>query len=339
MGLFGKKRNKFKIQSLKFKVVLGGLCTLILYSCSNEPQPETKVTEHPKEVIHKIPTPDFNADSAYLFTKQQVDFGPRVPGTVAHAKCADYLVNKLRAYKLDVMIQSGVVQTFDAKQFKLKNIIASYKPELANRILLCAHWDARPFADSDTKDKDKPIDAANDGAAGVALLIEIGRHLNEANPNIGVDIILFDLEDYGNNGSMESWCLGSQYWSRNLHKQGYTAKYGILLDMIGAANATFPKEAHSVELASAAVDKVWNTAANLGYSNYFIDDNISFVGIDDHIWVNKAGVPCIDIIQYDKSNESFGKYHHTHDDNMSIIDKNTLKAVGQTLLEVIFAEK
>lgn len=337
MVLFGSRRTKcFVNYGLQLVVPL----LLLLISCTNEPSPvENKIAEQSsKKSINKIPTPDFNSDSAYYFTQQQVDFGPRVPGSLAHEKCAEYLTNKLKSYKLDVMVQSGVVQTFDSKQFKLKNIIAAYKPELSNRILLCAHWDARPFADSDTKDMDKPIDAANDGAAGVAVLLEICRHLTESNLNVGVDIVLFDLEDYGDNGNMESWCLGSQYWSQNPHRPGYTAKFGILLDMIGAANATFPKEAHSVELAASVVDKVWNAASNLGYSDYFIDETISFVGIDDHIWVNKTGIPCIDIIHYDKANEGFGKYHHTHDDNMSIIDKSTLKAVGQTLLEVIYNE-
>lgn len=336
MGLFGRRSNRLSVIGYRLSV---GVPLAFLCSCSTEPRPEIKTVEPPPVSVNRIPTPEFNSDSAYLFTKQQVDFGPRVPGTTAHAKCADYLVSKLKSYKLDVMIQSGVVQTFDQKQFRLKNIIAGYKPELNDRILLCAHWDARPFADSGTKDRDKPIDAANDGAAGVGVLMEIARQLSSVNPGIGVDIILFDLEDYGNSGSQESWCLGSQYWSRNLHKPGYSARFGILLDMVGAANAMFPKEANSVEFALMAVNKVWSTAANLGYSNYFIDETISFVGIDDHIWVNKAGIPCIDIIQYDKTVGGFGKYHHTHDDNMSIIDRNTLKAVGQTLLEVIFSEK
>lgn len=335
MGLLLKMKNK---SSIIFVGISVHLLLILCGSCSDEPVSNTKIVEAPVKFIRKTPAPNFNSDSAYLFIEQQVDFGPRVPGTTAHAKCAEFLVKKLQSYNLEVMIQTGVVQTFDSKQFKLKNIIASYKSELGNRILLSSHWDARPFADADTHDKDKPIDGANDGASGVGVLIELARLINISNPLIGVDIILFDLEDYGNNGSMESWCLGSQHWSRNPHKPSYTAKYGILLDMVGAPNATFPKEAHSVAFASSIVDKVWNTAANIGYSNYFIDETISFVGIDDHIWINKAGIPCIDIIHYDKTTGGFGKYHHTHDDNMKSIDKATLKAVGQTLLEVIFNE-
>jgi Zn-dependent M28 family amino/carboxypeptidase len=241
---------------------------------------------------------------------------------------------------MNVIIQKGTIQTFDKKQFSLKNIIASYKPELQSRIMICSHWDTRPWADSDAKDPDKPFDSANDGPSGVGIGMEIARQINLKNPSVGVDIILFDLEDYGESGGDENtWCLGSQYWAQNLHVPNYTANFGVLLDMVGGPNAIFPKEGNSVELASAAVDKVWKTGNDIGYGNYFSSQTKSFVGIDDHIWVNKAGVPCIDIIEYNQATGGFGDYHHKHSDNMSMIDKNTLKAVGQTLLEVIYSEK
>ena len=269
--------------------------------------------------------------------KAQVDFGPRVPGTKAHAKCADYLVAKLKAVGFEVTVQSGTIQTFDKKQFTLKNIIASSNPEVQSRILISSHWDTRPWADEDTKDKDKPFDGANDGASGVGVALEIARQISFSKPNVGVDIILFDLEDYGTRGDNNSWCLGSQYWANNLHKPNYFANYGILLDMVGGPNAIFPKEKNSVDLASNAVDKVWKAANGIGYGNYFLSQTRDFVGVDDHIFVNKGGVPCIDIIEYNQTSGGFGDYHHTHQDNMSVIDKNTLKAVGQTLLEVIYS--
>ncbi|MCE9540698.1 MAG: M28 family peptidase [Bacteroidetes bacterium] len=301
---------------------------------------ETKETVETKTVdVKKITAPDFNADSAYAYIKTQVDFGPRVPGTASHAKCADFLVAKLKSYGLETIVQRGTVQTFDKKQFTLKNIIASFKPEAQSRILICSHWDTRPFADSDIKDKDKPIDGANDGASGVGVALEIARQVSSIQPNIGIDIILFDIEDYGTSGNNESWCLGSQFWAKNLHKTNYYANFGVLLDMVGGPNAIFPKESNSVELASAAVDKVWKAASNIGYGNYFLSQTKEFVGVDDHIYVNQAGIPCIDIIEYNQATGGFGDYHHTHKDNMSLIDKNTLKAVGQTLLEVIYNEK
>lgn len=321
----------------KFQLIIFVSIIVFITSCGNEPKETVTV---PKVEVKRIPAPDFNSDSAYSYVKAQVDFGPRIPGSSAHAKCADYLAAKLKSVGMSVIIQKGTVQTFDKKQFSLKNIIASYKPELQSRIMICSHWDTRPWADSDTKDPDKPFDSANDGPSGVGIGMEIARQINLKNPNIGVDIILFDLEDYGESGGDENtWCLGSQYWSKNLHVPNYTANFGVLLDMVGGANAIFPKESNSVELASAAVNKVWKTANDIGYGNYFSSQIKSFVGIDDHIWVNKAGVPCIDIIEYNQATGGFGDYHHKHSDNMSIIDKTTLKAVGQTLLEVIYSEK
>ncbi|MDO9186209.1 MAG: M28 family peptidase [Bacteroidia bacterium] len=331
------------VQSGRFKnkiLLLFFVTTLFfLASCRNETEQTTETVDIKNVGVKKVTAPDFNADSAYAYIKAQVDFGPRVPGTSSHAKCADYLVSKLKSYGLETIVQRGTVQTFDKKQFTLKNIIATFKPEAQSRILICSHWDTRPFADSDTKDKDKPIDGANDGASGVGVALEIARQISTIQPNIGIDIIFFDLEDYGTSGDNESWCLGSQFWAKNLHKTNYYANFGVLLDMVGGPNAIFPKESKSVEYASAAVDKVWKAASNIGYGNYFLSQTKEFVGVDDHIYVNQAGIPCIDIIEYNQATGGFGDYHHTHKDNISLIDKNTLKAVGQTLLEVIYNEK
>lgn len=321
----------------RFKIALI-ICAFFVASCGGDKKP-AESTVNSEKSAPRVPVPDFNADSAYAYVKAQVDFGPRVPGTKVHAACADYLVKKLKAAGFEVMVQNGTVQTFDKKQFTLKNIIASYKPEVQSRVLIASHWDTRPWADNDDTNKDKPFDGANDGASGVGVALEIARHLNTSPSNVGVDIILFDLEDYGTSGDENSWCLGSQYWAQHLHKPNYFANFGVLLDMVGGPNAIFPKEQNSVDFASAVVDKVWKTAGELGYGNYFVPQTKSFVGVDDHIFVNRAGIPCIDIIEYNQVKGGFGDYHHTHDDNMSVIDKNTLKAVGQTLMEVIYNEK
>ncbi len=333
MALLGLLKNKI------YPAIVGCIVFAFLISCNNKKTENTDYTTVSVVETKKVPTPVFNADSAYSYVKAQVDFGPRVPGTKAHAKCADYLVAKLKSYGLEVMVQEATIQTFDKKQFVLKNIIASFKPDLQKRIMICSHWDVRPWADEDTKNRDKPFDSANDGASGVGVALEIARQINLLNPTIGVDIIYFDLEDYGQaGGESNTWCLGSQYWSKNVHKTGYYADFGILLDMVGAPNALFPKEQNSLDFAKVAVDKVWKAAENSGYGNYFINQSENFVGVDDHIYVNDAGIPCIDIIEFNPTSRGFGSYHHTHEDNMSIIDKNTLKAVGQTLLEVIYSE-
>jgi glutaminyl-peptide cyclotransferase len=315
--------------------------SLLAISCQNGTKEQTTATVQQQPAAKKVTAPLFNADSAYSFVQAQVDFGPRIPGTPAHSKCADYLTAKLRSYGFEVILQKGTVQTYDEKKFSLKNIIASYKPELKNRILICSHWDTRPWADEDEKDGNKPFDGANDGASGVGTALELARQIQLLPPAIGVDIIFFDLEDYGETGGDDesTWCLGSQYWAKNLHKPDYYASFGILLDMVGGVHAVFPKEEQSVSNASAAVDKIWKAANDIGYASYFSPQTRSYVGTDDHVYVNQAGIPCVDIIPYDEQTKGFGDYHHTHKDNMSIIDKTTLKAVGQTLLEVLYNEK
>lgn len=333
MALTGRSANKLTF-------IISSVASLFIVSCSNEPAPPKNETVPKAPEVTKIQAPEFNPDSAYAYVKAQVDFGPRVPGSSAHAKCAAYLSAKLKSYGFDVIIPTGqTVKTYDGKQFSLKNIIASFKPELQSRIMICSHWDTRPITESDTKDKDKPGDGANDGASGVGVGIEIARQVSKLNPNIGVDIIYFDLEDYGDNGDDESWCLGSKYWATHLHKSDYVANFGVLLDMVGAPDAVFVKEGYSVDHAGAAVDKVWKAANEIGYGNYFLPQTVRFVGADDHVPVNElAHIPCIDIIEYNQATGGFADYHHTHKDNMSMIDTKTLKAVGQTLLEVIYSE-
>lgn len=317
---------------------------LFLYAC-NQSVEEVKEKKEESKAISKTPTPDFSADSAYEFVKQQVELGPRTPGSIAHSQCAALLVEKLKSYRGEVIVQNGTVKTFDGKQFELKNIIASFSPGLSQRVLLCAHWDTRPFADRDIKDKEMPIDGANDGASGVGVLLEVARNLSTANPAIGVDIIFFDIEDYGQMQDTKfpeqenTWCLGSQYWGQHLHKPGYYANFGILLDMVGAKNAVFPMEGTSMYYAPTIVNKVWETAGRLGYSNYFVYDKTGMT-TDDHTYVSSiTAIPTIDIVHFDPKTSDYGFFHHRHSDTMENIDRATLKAVGQTVLEVIYSEK
>ncbi len=285
------------------------------------------------------PAPQFNADSAFLYIKEQVDFGPRVPGTSPHARCASYLVEKLRSFGWETQVQTGLATLQDKRRINLKNIIASYKPENKNRILLMAHWDTRSRADRDSVNKDQPIDGADDGGSGVGVLLEIARQFSLSKIDLGLDILFFDAEDDGDYGTADSWCLGSQYWSKNPHQPGYTAQFGILLDMVGSKNATFPREGLSRTVASSVVNKIWNKASYLGYSNYFILKDGGAI-TDDHVYViNNAKIPSVDIVNMNTETGDFGHYHHRHSDNMSVIDTNTLKAVGQTVLEVLWEEQ
>lgn len=292
-------------------------------------------------------SPVFNADSAYTFVAKQVDFGFRIPNSVEHKQCGDYLADQLKNFGAEVYEQKMTVTTFDKTKLNARNIIGSFGPQKQDRILLFAHWDTRPFADNDpnSSNHNTPVLGANDGASGVGVLLEIARNIQAKEPNLGVDIIFFDAEDYGPGANHDApegdwWCLGSQYWAATPHKAGYTARFGILLDMVGAPNAKFYKEYFSNKYAGNIVGKIWGTANLLGYESYFVNQMGGAI-TDDHIPVNEVRkIPSVDIIQHDPSTDSnFGAYWHTVNDDMSAISKETLKAVGQTVLEVIYKEE
>ncbi len=335
MALIGRTKNKVR------EVLPGCLSfLLVLFGCGDQPKQETNTTTTESPVT-AVKVPVFQGDSAYRFVARQVSFGPRVPNSAAHAACGDYLVKTLKQYGARVQEQTFDQKAHDGKVLKLRNIIAQYNPEAANRILLAAHWDTRQKADKDERDPNTPADGANDGGSGVGVLLEIARLLSNKNnnPALGVDIILFDGEDYGNADSDTTWCYGSQYWSKNKVPANYTANFGILLDMVGAKGAKFAMEGFSKQYALDVVNNVWKTANQLGFSDYFVYADNGGIN-DDHVYMNAAGIRSIDIIEYDPGSPdgTFGKYHHRHSDNMDIIDKNTLKAVGQTLLQVIFRQ-
>jgi|TARA_B110000881_G_C18538931_1_gene497362 glutaminyl-peptide cyclotransferase len=315
---------------------------ILLASCSNDKKTNVSRGENIKT---KISIPNFNSDSSYYFVKKQVDFGPRVISTKAWDECSKYLVDKLNSYNAFVKVQEAPIKTYDGKEHVLRNIIASFSVEKNNRIALFAHWDSRHIADHDSVNTKQPILGANDGGSGVGVLLEIARNLNNQNPNIGVDIILFDAEDYGQPENSqypimnESWCLGSQYWSKNPHIKNYYAKYGILLDMVGGENARFRYESTSAYYASDILKKVWDMAHKIGYSDYFIFKSSPQI-MDDHYYVNTLmAIPTIDIIEFDPSTKTnFNEHWHTHADNMNNVNRKTLKAVGQTVLNVIYSE-
>ncbi|WP_352423525.1 M28 family peptidase [Proteiniphilum sp.] len=298
--------------------------------------------------VYRQISPEFNADSAYAFVEKQVNLGPRIPGSDAHKACGDYLVAKLTGFGALVTEQKADITHYDGKNLSIRNIIGSFYPEKEKRILLYAHWDTRPFADEepDPGRQQQPIAGADDGASGVGTLLEIARNLPQYPLEVGVDIIFFDLEDWGQPSfetdwvQGEWWCLGSQYWSEQPHVENYKADYGILLDMVGAANASFLKEGYSTQYASNILEKVWNTAVKLGYGNYFLSKSGGYI-TDDHLPVNKHHrAPSINIINLKTDTQTgFAPHWHTHRDDMRNIDRSTLRVVGQTVMEVIYSEK
>lgn len=322
-------------------VFLSGL----LLSCGGRKE---KIEE--EKPARTVNVPVFSGDSAYRFTERQVRFGPRIPNTPAHKTAGAYFISKFKEYGATVIVQEFEASTFDGQRLLLRNIIASYFPEKQKRILIAAHWDTRPFADKDKQKPNAKFEGANDGASGVAVLLEIARQLGENTPpGVGVDLILFDGEDWGEKenstkritppaGWESWWCLGSQYWARNKHKRNYSAYYGILLDMVGAKDSHFFQEGYSAEYAPKIVEKVWNTASRLGHSSIFVRQKEASI-TDDHLYINEiAKIPMINITHFDPGLGYFGDYHHTQKDNMTLISKETLSVVGNVVMNVIYYE-
>jgi len=319
------------------KFLIIAILGCFLSACQSDQPIINKEKEKPK-----VESPKFNADNAFKNIEMQLSFGPRVPGTKGHDSCASWLETQFRSFGAEVIIQKTELQGA-SKSYKIKNIIAVYNPTATQRVLLCAHWDSREIADQDTERKNEPIPGADDGGSGVGVLLEIARILNENKlKNLGVDIVLFDAEDQGvsgGNGKRDSWCLGAQHWSKNPHVPNYKANFGILLDMVGARNARFPREGLSIKHASFFVDRIWKTAWALGYSDFFLNTEEGQI-VDDHLYINEIRrIPTVDIIHLSPDSQTgFGAHWHTHKDNIDIIGKNTLLAVGQTLVQVLYEE-
>lgn len=324
------------------KISFSLLFVLLLFistGCKNDKTPSSTNTTAEQPVSLDIPR--FNRDSAYAYIEKQVSFGPRVPGSEAHQECKEWMAEKLRAFGAQVSEQDFEATAYTGERLSGTNIFAQINPQSTQRILLGAHWDSRPFADSPLSQerKDEPILGADDGASGVGVLLELARLLaKDTSLDIGIDIVLFDLEDYGQSQG-DGWALGSQYWSANLPYGKNKPEYGILLDMVGSKAARFAKEVYSMQYAPNVVEKVWQLAGYMGYSNYFVNQRGGQI-TDDHYYVNTiAKIPMIDIInQKTNTPTGFGAHWHTHDDDMDVIDKATIRAVGKLLMEVIYRE-
>jgi len=316
-------------------LIVGILSIMLIVGCKSDP---AKAPAKPRVQI-----PAFNKDAAFAFVEKQCAFGPRVPGTAAHKECKEWMISEFQSMGAKVHSQDFTSTLYTGEQVPGSNIIAQFNPEKQRRIFLSAHWDSRRVGENDKDEakKSMPIDGADDGASGVGVIMQIAKTIQENPIDLGVDVVLFDVEDQGQRESQEreSWCLGSQYWAKNLYPSSYKPEYGILLDMVGAKNPRFAKDQVSRRYAPKVQEKIWNLAKNMGYSDKFVDElggNLT----DDHYFVNViAGIPMIDIINQVKgSSHGFGPHWHTHDDNINIIDKNSLRVVGQVVLATLYKE-
>lgn len=339
------------------------LLTLALFSaCNNSNKQNVTSTENPS--AYERVSPDFSGDSAFAYVAEQCKFGPRTMNSEAHEQCAEWIIKKFRSFGCNVTDQHCNSKLYDGTPVKMRNIIASFNTEAPTRILICSHWDSRPWADNDDNDANHhtAIDGANDGASGVGVMMELARLLQPAtnnndsietisgffatHPNIGIDFACWDAEDCGvpqfdNDYEGEhdkTWCLGSAYWAEHTHREGYHASCAILLDMVGGEGTVFRREGYSVRYAQNLTDRVWSMASMLGYGNIFLNEDGGYV-TDDHLQVMRAGIACIDIIGNDAKKGGFPSTWHTVNDNIHNISPKTLTAVGQTLLELIWLMK
>lgn len=317
--------------------------TLLTVNCTRKGVKQQPV-ETPATDYSQVATPDFNADSAYRYVVDQLAFGFRHPGTKGHDRCADYLASTMRRWCDTVIVQKFTTTLWDGQKVDGKNIIASLGPERDRRILLAAHWDSRQWADHDldTNQWRKPLLGANDGASGVAVLMEMARVMSAMPPDVGVDFIFFDVEDQGiadwaGRYEDNTWCKGSQHWAKNPHRMFYQAEYGILYDMVGTDAPRFTKEEISMNFAQGLMNRLWNCAASLGYAGIFVDE-ISSAILDDHLYVNQIlRVPTIDIVQ-NSPNTSFYQHWHTTGDNLDAVNPSTLEVVANVSLKVIYSD-
>ena len=335
-----------QIRNLKYLLLA---CTLLLAGCGLSAK--RSVSESGQSSVSAGGL-SFSGDSAYAYVAGQVAFGPRVPGTDAHHDCVQYIGRTLERFGATVEIQTGEVMRYDGEWQHVANICAHLPADSAYQgektVLLCAHYDSRPWADQeeDYSHRMSPIPGANDGASGVGVLMEVARQWqNLSERKRPVEIVLFDCEDMGTpqfyTGKQRehTWCLGAQLWARTIvesRESKAVYAFGILLDMVGDPNASFPREYYSEQYAGKYVEKIWRTAEQLGYAHRFVSTR-SYPITDDHYYVNTiAKIPCVDIIHYVPGSETgFAWWWHTHSDDMRNVNPGTLQEVGKVLMSVI----
>jgi Zn-dependent M28 family amino/carboxypeptidase len=287
-------------------------------------------------VVPVAHVPAFDGDRAYDLLKRQVEFGPRNPGSAGHTACLNYLASTLRGLGADVRLQEFETVGYDQERLRLANVVAAFRPEATTRVLLCAHWDTRPRAehDEDKSRRNDPIPGANDGASGVAVLLEIGRLLSENPPPVGVDLVLFDGEDYGKEGDLHHYLLGSRHFA-DTKPPDYLPRFGILLDMVGDTFLDLPREKSSMTYAPDVVELVWSTAQALGVTQ-FVQEAGEEV-FDDHVPLNRAGIKTIDIIDFNYPDPT-NRYWHTHQDTPDHCSPSSLQAVGSVVTHVVYTQ-
>ena len=273
---------------------------------------------------------EFDGAAALEAVRAQVAFGPRVPGTEAHARAADWLEGELRRRADTMIVQRWTHTTAGGRTLPMRNILARFRPDEGRRVLYLAHWDSRPVADSDPDPSKRgvPVPGANDGGTGVAILLGVAEAMARRAPGVGVDLLLVDGEDYGDFASDTDVLIGSRYFAERLPDPGYAPLFGVLWDMVGDEEPVFKQEAYSVRGAPEVVQRVWSTAQRLGHGAVF--SNTTVLGItDDHVPLLAKGLRVIDVIDLDFP------WHHTVADTPDKVSQRTLQIVGDVAIALI----
>ena len=282
--------------------------------------------------------PEFNSQSAFKELVKQCQFGPRNPGSVGHQNALAYFNDFFRKTADTTFVQEFQdVMPRTRKEVKMSNIIARFNPGSDQHIMISAHWDTRPWAENSVSimRKNQPIIGANDGASGVAVILEIARTLKNFPPQIGVSLVLFDAEDYGSSEDSWSYCKGSQYFAQNVPFP--YPQYAINLDMVADKDPQFYIERYSYQQNSALVLELWEKAASLNLASF--KKQAKYTIFDDHVPLYQiAGIPAIDIIDFDFPNEQ-DNYHHTHQDIVENCSPKGLGEVGTLMLHHIYGIK
>jgi glutaminyl-peptide cyclotransferase len=289
------------------------------------------------------PRTAFDAAAAMDYTRTQLAFGPRVPGSAGWTRTGDWIVTMMKARADTVVEQRWMHRTLKGDSIPLRNVLARWNPKATQRILYVTHWDSRPTADEDPVlgNRGTPIPGANDGAAGVALLVAIGDALRKAPPTVGVDLLFVDGEDYGASFDppYADVLLGSQYFASHLPTPDYRPIFGVLWDMIADKDLNILQESHSLSAAPEVVSRVWQRAADLGYSRYFLPTG-GYEVTDDHVPLIERGLRVIDVIDLDygpptPDGHASPSYHHTLQDTIDKISQQSLQIVGDVALSLL----
>lgn len=316
------------VQQLRATIPVGA-ALLILTAC-DAPAPAPPPPPAPLVVFDTVGVPAFDGEAAHALLRRQVEFGPRVPGMAGHAAQLDWMTSYLSERADTVLLQEFTHTASNGATLRMTNVFARFRPDLADRILLVAHWDTRPTADQSADRADQPIPGANDGASGTAVLLQLADVLSRHGPPVGVDLLFVDGEDYGP-GSQDMY-LGAKHFAATTGTT-YRPLYGVLADMVGDQTPRFPMEGHSLMYAPEVVDRVWRAAAQLGLDHIFVRQQGPAIS-DDHVPLNEAGIRTIDIIDFDYGPAN--RYWHTHDDVVANTSAVGLEAVGRVLALLVF---